>query len=116
MLRFIILQSATMITARCVHTGGMSVEYSASGLSGRESLVEPFGVVGAKVVEAMSNSTWLAAFVAGVAIVQTATWGMAQVDWRQEARQYGWLLSLAEGQRQARLERKPLMVVIRCVP
>ena len=32
------------------------------------------------------------------------------------AARHGWVLSLGEGQRQARATGKPLMVVLRCVP
>ena len=32
------------------------------------------------------------------------------------AAKHGWLASLEEGKKQARASRKPLMVVIRCVP
>jgi hypothetical protein len=41
-------------------------------------------------------------------------WG--QVDWQAEARQYGWHLSLAAAQQEARTQQKPLMIVIRCIP
>lgn len=34
----------------------------------------------------------------------------------REAQKYGWLLSYQEGLDQARKQRKPMMLVFRCVP
>jgi hypothetical protein len=46
--------------------------------------------------------------------------GLAPAQFRgdddPEAPRYGWLSSLSSGKERARAERKPLMVVIRCVP